>query len=113
MDTSDHTPSLSLPSTTAPSALPLTAKASSILPQKRSASLTEEAETKRQKVFELAKDLWDTYLKEAHNKPREVFVQLRNAAQELKEQVERCARNQEDFSTAEAVSFLKSIMNEI
>lgn len=101
MDTSDS--SSARPLTVGSAPVPLTSKSTAILPQKRSASLSEEAETKRQKVFELAKDLWDTYLKEAHNKPREVFVQLRTAAIELKECVEVCARDQENFSTEEAV----------
>ena len=94
----------SIPPPSQRTAIPVLTKQSAILPQKRSLSLGEEAETKRQKVHKMAKDLWDTYLKEAQNKPREVFVQLREAAQELKEQVEVCARDQEDFSTAEKVS---------
>jgi hypothetical protein len=102
MDTSDTNVQSVRPS------VAMLTKQSAILPQKRSASLTEEAETKRQKVHQMAKDLWDTYLKEAQNKPREVFVQLRNAAQELKDKVEICARNQEDFSNADVVSYFNT-----
>lgn len=79
-----------------------TTKPAPILPTKKA---NEDADAKRQRVYELAKDLWDTYLKDAHNKPREVFVQLRQAAQELKDHVEVCAKNPEDFTTEEKVIF--------
>lgn len=39
-----------------------------------------KAEAQKQKVHDLAKDLWDNYLKQAKTKPRDALIELQNAA---------------------------------
>ncbi|CAD5221557.1 unnamed protein product [Bursaphelenchus okinawaensis] len=58
-------------------------------------------EAQKQRINELAKELWDKHLKEARNKPRDIFVQLRNASQELVDVTKLCAQNQADQSNFE------------
>lgn len=65
-------------------------------------------EAQKQKIFELAKELWDRHLKEEHNKPREIFVELSALAQSLNESVKKCAKNQEDTSNSQEVSELEN-----
>ncbi|CAD5227639.1 unnamed protein product [Bursaphelenchus xylophilus] len=71
-------------------------------------------EAQKQRINELAKELWNKHLKEARNKPREVFVQLRKAAEELSEITEICAQNQADQSRAgelaEKLSAVRDLM---
>ncbi|KAI6223048.1 HECT-type E3 ubiquitin transferase [Aphelenchoides fujianensis] len=55
------------------------------------------SEAQRQKIHELAKDLWETHLKDARNKPRDVFVELRSVSEELQKCAEECTRDQENF----------------
>ncbi|KAI6238131.1 HECT-type E3 ubiquitin transferase [Aphelenchoides fujianensis] len=55
------------------------------------------SEAQRQKIHELAKDLWETHLKDARNKPRDVFVELRSVSEELQKCAEECTREQENF----------------
>lgn len=62
------------------------------------------AEAQKQKVQELAKELYDVYLKETQNKPREVFVELQSAAVELLRRVRELARNQDNLAKGEKVS---------
>ncbi|KAI6206878.1 HECT-type E3 ubiquitin transferase [Aphelenchoides besseyi] len=55
------------------------------------------AEAQRQKIQELAKELWESHLKDARNKPRDVFVELRHVSEELQKCVNECSKNQENF----------------
>lgn len=59
------------------------------------------AETQRQKLHELAKELWDNYLKEAKTKPRDALVQLQQNASTiafLTEKIYRLMSNNEENS---------------
>ncbi|KAI6211923.1 HECT-type E3 ubiquitin transferase [Aphelenchoides besseyi] len=61
------------------------------------------AEAQRQKIQELAKELWESHLKDARNKPRDVFVELRHVSEELQKCVNDCSKNQENFDLMPAL----------
>lgn len=45
------------------------------------------AETQKAKLQEMAKEIWDNYLKEAHSKPRDALVELQKASSTVKVRV--------------------------
>lgn len=69
-----------------------------------------DAPSQRQRVQELAKELWTTYLCETHRKPREPFVRLRDLSANLQRCVAQCSRDQSNFKLAAEVSIEQNLV---
>lgn len=53
-------------------------------------------ENQRQKIHELARELWEQYLKEAKTKPRDVLIELQKCAAFLESNVDKIVKYEKE-----------------
>ncbi|CAG9534153.1 unnamed protein product [Cercopithifilaria johnstoni] len=71
------------------------------------------AETQKAKLQEMAKEIWDNYLKEAQSKPREALVELQKASSTIKEICQRKISRLPEHMLSELEMALKCIHSSV